>query len=75
MLPDGRKLTRKRTTMIPSSSIPHNAPIPLHVPLPEAPALNPVATMRNNERYSAQGQEIKGREKVGKRLSKRRNDV
>jgi hypothetical protein len=75
MLPDGRKLQRKRSN-VPPNSIPANAPIPMHVPLSAvANATNQISHMPSQGQLTTlQGQEMKGKEKYGRRLSKRRND-
>lgn len=74
MLPDGRKLIRKKTVSATSVS---KQPIPFDVPITEVSLTLPTraATVPAKSRYIPRGQETKGREKTGKRLSKRRNDV
>jgi len=76
MVPDARKLTRKKYSNIDSNSnsIPPNAPIP-HVPM-----MMEDAGGGGMDRYTSQqqqGQDMtrgREREKAGRRLSKRRND-
>jgi len=68
MLPEGRKLTRKKTP-------PKSATVSVsHVPSMEVPTLNRTVSMPgNNDQRNPHGQ---GREKkVGKRLSKRKNGI
>jgi hypothetical protein len=76
MVPDARKLTRKKYSNIDSNSnsIPPNAPIP-HVPM-----MMEDAGGGGMDRYTSQqqqGQDMtrgREREKAGRRLSKLRND-
>jgi vancomycin resistance protein YoaR len=74
MVPDGRKLQRKRTTATHSNSISANAPIPMHVPLSEMPAPNRTTDLLKQDQLNLQGQDTKGKEKI-RRLSKRRSDI
>lgn len=72
MSPDGRKLQRKRTSATPPNSIPANTSIPSHTPLSEKLVPNSIPSVLNQDRV-AHG--LKGKEKAGKRLSKRKNGI
>jgi len=69
MVPDGRKLQRKKTTATHSNSIPANAPISMHVPLSEMPAPNRITDLLQQDQLNLKGQGTKGKEKTRK-LSK-----
>jgi hypothetical protein len=74
MSPDGRKLQRKRTSVTSPNSIPANTLIPSHTPLSEKLVPNGIPSGLNQDRV-AHGHELKGKEKAGKRLSKRKNGI
>jgi hypothetical protein len=74
MVPDGRKLQRKRMTATPSNSIPANAPIPMHAPLSEMPAPNRTTDLLQQDQLNSLERDTKGKEKM-RRLSKRRSNI